>query len=312
MHAAQKIQFKKFAWHNVPDNGEPEIRYLRDTFSFEAADLAAVASPPLRPKLDLNDGYLFIMLLFPVHDQKTGVIGISELDIFLMNNAVVTVHKNEIAALKDIAQRMDAEPRFRDKYREANPLKFVLDMIETLSLALYPMFDHLSWDIDALDSQLFTGRERELVGSILGIKRNVVSVRKAMRAQKDIVEEMREQAKHYVGAKAVDRAATVQFERIANVSKDLWVQLENHMATIDAIQETNESLISFRLNDIMRTLTTFSLVVFPLTLLAAIFGMNTTGGMPFVESSGGFWRVIAIMATGMSFMLYWFKRHRWI
>ena len=133
-----------------------------------------------------------------------------------------------------------------------------------------------------------------------------------MRAQKDIVEEMGEQAKHYVGAKAVDRAAAVQFGRIANLSKDLWVQLENHMATIDAIQETNESLISFRLNDIMRTLTTFSLVVFPLTLLAAIFGMNTTNGMPFVESSGGFWRVIAIMGTGMSFMLYWFKRHRWI
>jgi len=308
---AATTEFKKFTWHNVTSNGESEIRYLRDAFGFESDDLQVVASPPLRPKIDLNPAYLFIVLLFPVHDHKTGTIRISELDIFLMKNAVATAHKDEIPAMKDIAQRMDAEPRFRGKYAHASPLKFVLDMIETLDLALYPMLDHLSWDIDALDSKLFTDRERELVGSILNLKRNVVSVRKAMHAQKDIIQELGEQAKGYVGAKAIDKAAAAQFERIENLSKDLWGQLENHMATIDAIQTTNESLISFRLNDIMKTLTIFSVIVFPLTLLAAIFGMNTVESMPFT-GPGGFWKVIAIMAAGVVFMFYVFKRYRWL
>ncbi len=308
----QKTQFSKFAWHNVTDNGEPEIRYVRDTFPFESADVQVVATPPLRPKLDLNPGYLFIVLLYPVYERKTSVVTISELDIFLMKDAVVTVHKNEIQALKDISQRMLAEPRFRERYQGANPLKFTLDMIENLNLALYPMLDHLSWDVDAIDKILFTGRERELVGSILAVKRNIVAVRKTMSAHKDVIEEMQRHVGQYVGAKALTAAATVQFSRIIDTSKDLWAQLENHKETVDALQGTNESLISFRLNDIMRTLTTFSLIVFPMTLLAAIFGMNTTNGMPFTESSAGFWKVIAIMATGMSFMIYWFKRHKWI
>ncbi|MBI2050727.1 MAG: magnesium transporter CorA family protein [Parcubacteria group bacterium] len=312
MNNVHKTEFSAFTWHNVTDNGEQEIRYLRDKFGFESADLQVVASPPLRPKLDLNPAYLFIVLPYPVHERKTSVVTTSELDLFLMKNAVVTVHKNEIQALRDISQRMEAEPRFREKYSRANPLKFTLDMIETLDLSLYPMLDHFSWDIDAIDKILFTGRERELVGSILAIKRNIVAVRKSLGGQKDVIEEMQEHAKEYVGAKALDRATEAQFRNIRNLSKDLWVQMENHMATIGALQQTNESLISFRLNDIMKTLTMLSLVVFPLTLLAAIFGMNTTGGMPFVESMGGFWRVIAIMLSGMLFMLYWFKRHRWI
>ena len=79
----------------------------------------------------------------------------------------------------------------------------------------------------------------------------------------------------YSVPKSVDKNTSVQFRRIINLSKDLWIQLENHMATIAALQQTNESLISFRLNDIMKTLTIFSVIVFPLTLLAAIFGMNT-------------------------------------
>ena len=79
MDTVAKQAFAKFAWHNVLNNGEQEIRYLRDTFSFESADLQAVASPPLRPKLDLNPGYLFVVLLYPVYERKTSAISISEL-----------------------------------------------------------------------------------------------------------------------------------------------------------------------------------------------------------------------------------------
>ena len=71
---------------------------------------------------------------------------------------------------------------------------------------------------------------------------------------------------------------------------------------IEALEDTNTSLISFKLNDIMRTLTIFSVIVFPLTLLAAIFGMNTVNGMPFVSSPHGFWEILAIMFIGAGFM----------
>ena len=89
------------------------------------------------------------------------------------------------------------------------------------------------------------------------------------------------------------------------------MQLETNKATIDAIQESNESTITFRLNDIMKTLTIFSVVVFPLTLLAAIFGMNTIEGMPFMGNLG-FWKVISIMGFGTIFMFMFFKKNKWI
>ncbi len=310
--AAKSTKFKKFAWHNLTDNSEEEIRYLRDIFDFEASHLQDAANPPLRPKIDFSDEYVFIILLFPVHNRKTGTIAISEIDFFANKDNLVTLHKNEINVMQDLEDKISNEPKFRDKYENESVIQFLLDLFEKLDLSMYPILNHVSWDIDAIDNQLFTRRERELINKILGIKRNIVAIRKTMRAQKNVLEELKTQSKDYFSAKFSDKKLQAQFTRVINLSSDIWIQLENHKVTIDAIQETNESLISFRLNDIMKTLTIFSVIVFPLTLLAAIFGMNTIEGMPFMNSGAGFWKVIAIMVIGTAFMFGLFKKHKWI
>ena len=311
MTTLKKSQFNKFCWHNLIDNSEEEIRYLRDNFDFEQSHLADCANPPLRPKIDFSEKYIFIVLLFPVHNRKSGIVSISEIDIFAAKDSVVTVHKDEVNVMRDFSQKMENEPRFREKYEAQESIQFILDLLEELDLSVYPMLNHISWDIDSIDNQLFTDRERELINKILAIKRNIVSIRKTMRAQKGVLEELCERTKDYFGARAMNKEEDIQMNRIINISSDLWTNLENHTATVDAIQQTNESLISFRLNDIMKTLTIFSVIVFPLTLLAAIFGMNTMQGMPFLGNFG-FWKVIAIMGIGISFMFYFFKSRKWI
>ncbi len=302
-----KTEFNSFTWFNITKNSEKEIRYLRDHFDFDPTDITDVASPPMRPKIEFAQDYVFIILLYPIYNRKEGVVTVTELDIFANKEMVVTIHENEINVLKDLAQKVQHDTTTRKQYQKEKAHTFLLDIFEQMNMALYPMLNHVSWDIDNLESQLFTGHERQLVREILGIKRNIVSIRKTMRAPSELFQELQEEFKTYFAVKSDER-----FKRIINLSKDIWTQLENHKATIDAIQESNESFITFRLNDIMKTLTIFSVIVFPLTLLAAIFGMNTVEGMPFMNSSGGFWKVIAIMAIGTMFMFYWFKRHKWI
>jgi len=65
------------------------------------------------------------------------------------------------------------------------------------------------------------------------------------------------------------------------------------------------------MTDIMKTLTVFSVIVFPLTLLAAIFGMNVAE-MPLVNLPYGFWWIIVVMLLGAMGMLLFFERKRWL
>ena len=81
---------------------------------------------------------------------------------------------------------------------------------------------------------------------------------------------------------------------------------------IEAIEATNASLISFKLNDIMKFLTIISVITFPLTLVAGIFSMRAENGMPFIGLPYGFWIVISIMAILALSMIWFFTKKKWL
>jgi magnesium transporter len=86
--------------------------------------------------------------------------------------------------------------------------------------------------------------------------------------------------------------------------------LENYKEVVEALEDTNESVISHRVNDAVRVLTAFSVVVLPLTLLASIFGMNVD--FPFEPGEGAFWGILTGMLVLLVTMLAFFRRRGWL
>ena len=70
----------------------------------------------------------------------------------------------------------------------------------------------------------------------------------------------------------------IYFDDIVDAHERIWDMLENYKEVVEALEETNESVISHRVNDILRVLTVISVMLLPLTLVASIFGMNV--GVP--------------------------------
>jgi magnesium transporter len=86
--------------------------------------------------------------------------------------------------------------------------------------------------------------------------------------------------------------------------------LENYKEVIEGLEETNESVISHRVNEILRVLTAISVIVLPLTLIASIWGMNV--GVPGQGDSEDFYAVIGLMAVILFGMLAFFRKRGWL
>jgi hypothetical protein len=69
--------------------------------------------------------------------------------------------------------------------------------------------------------------------------------------------------------------------------------LENFKEVVEALESTNESAISHRVNDVLRVLTAFSVIFLPLTLIASIFGMNVA--FPGANVEAAFWVILGVM-----------------
>jgi magnesium transporter len=86
--------------------------------------------------------------------------------------------------------------------------------------------------------------------------------------------------------------------------------LENYKEVAEALAETNESVISHRVNDILRVLTSISVIVLPLTLIASIWGMNSH--VPGEGGTTAFWIVLGSMFVLLIGMVAWFRRRGWL
>jgi magnesium transporter len=69
-------------------------------------------------------------------------------------------------------------------------------------------------------------------------------------------------------------------------------------------------VISHRVNDILRVLTSISVIVLPLTLIASIWGMNS--GVPGEQSLAAFWAIVGVMFALLVGMVAYFRRRGWL
>jgi magnesium transporter len=100
------------------------------------------------------------------------------------------------------------------------------------------------------------------------------------------------------------------FDDIVDAAERVWDILDNYKEVVEALEDTNESVISHRQNDVLRILTVFSVVLLPLTLITGFFGMNVH--FPGFDTAWAFWVIFAGMIATLAGLLAFFRIKRWL
>ena len=100
------------------------------------------------------------------------------------------------------------------------------------------------------------------------------------------------------------------FDDLVDASERIWDLLDNYKEVVEALEDTNESVISHRQNDVLRILTVFSVILLPLTLISGIFGMNVL--FPGHNTHEAFWIIVGLMVATIVGMVAFFRYKRWL
>lgn len=302
----REIKTKKLTWVNVTKPTPEALAYLKKRYRFHPLDLEDCVSPAQRPKLDVYPRYLFLVLIFPVYDRATGEIVAREVNFFIMKNTVVTVHRSDLFPFMECFEQM----RMHDDVRQrvmANPATLLYELLNRLLMHTFPMLDHMALDINRSEQEIFNGNGRRVIREILAIKRNIVNFRRIMQAHKGTIRRLRDKGAKILKGEVVD----VYFENLVEHTKDIWDTLENQKDTIDALQESNESMITFQLNDIMKLLTIISVGMLPAGLVANLFSTDAVF-TPIIGLPGDFWILLGLMGLVALGMMTFFRKKRWM
>src|ERR1700710_2331915 len=302
-----QIEYGGMRWVNIEHPGALERAWLEEHFDFHALDLEDVLSRNQRPKIDVYDEYLFSVLNLPVFDRNAKRLGAGELDLFVGPDYLVTIPNQPLQPVEYLFERCRSKEELREQLFSRGSGYLLYRLVDDSFDYCFPMLRKIGNKLDALEDDIFDGRSDEVVRDISNVKQEIINFRKVIRPQRPVLRDLEKVKQRYL---ATDLDLEIYLDDIVDAHERIWDMLENYKEVAEALEETNESVISHRLNDSIRVLTSISVVILPLTLIASIMGMNSW--VPFEGDEPGFFLVLAVMAMVLIGLVAYFRRKRWL
>lgn len=302
----ERVDHDGIRWINVERPGPTEEAWLRDNFEFHELDIEDIRSRNQRPKLDEYDDYLFLILHLPVFDKRVGRLNAAELDIFVGPDFLVTVPNEPLQPVEYLFERCKTSESKREQRMGQGTGYLLYTIVDDAFSSFFPMLRKIGLKLDSIEEDIFLeGRSREVVRDLSNVKQEIINFRKIIRPQRAVLRDLER-----VKSRFIADDLEIYFDDIVDASERMWDMLENYKEVVDALEATNESVISHSVNDVLRILTVFSVFFLPLTLIASVFGMNVR--VPGEGDLHAFWIVVGAMIVTLGGMLGYFRKRGWL
>jgi magnesium transporter len=293
-------------WLNFEAPTAVETAYLAEHFEFHELDLEDVLSTRQRPKIDEYDDYMFIVLHVPHFNKVKGRLDAAELNIFVAQGLVITLPNVALKPVGRLFSQLDANLERREESFSKGSGYVLYEILSELFDYCFPILDKIGFKLDRLNDAIFTERRsEEVVRDISDVKQEIVAYRKVIQPERSTLRLLERARTRYL-----PEDLEVYFDDVVDKAERIWDQLDNYKEVVEALEQTNESVIAHKQNDILRVLTVFSVIMLPLTLISGIYGMNV--GIPRQHAVDTFWVIVGGMLLIAGGMLSYFRYKSWL
>jgi magnesium transporter len=292
-------------WVQIEEPSTLERAWLAEHFDFHSLDLEDVMSRNQRAKIDEYPDYLFIVLHFPVFDKQVGRLNAGELDLFIGPDYVITLPNQPLQPVEYLFERCRTNEEVREQFFSKGSGYLLYHIVDQSFDYCFPMLRKIGNKLELLEEEIFSGRGEEIVRDISNVKQEIINFRKIIRPQRTVLSDLERTKQRYMADEL-----EIYFDDIVDASERIWDMLENYKEVVEALEDTNESVISHRVNDILRVLTAISVIVLPLTFLASLWGMNVR--VPGEGETSAFWVLTGSMVGLLVAMVAYFRHRNWL
>jgi magnesium transporter len=304
---ALELEAAGLTWVHVDRPDADTAAALADRFGWHPLDVEDILSKRQRPKIDEypEERYLFAVLHFPVYDSAVQRLNAAELDIFLGPDYLVTLPNVELLPVGRLFRRCQEDDAYREQLFAKGSGRLLYEVLDDLFDYCFPILDKIGHKLDRVEDEMFEGRAEDVVRDLSNVKQEIISYRKIIKPERSTLRLLERRVEQFL-----PEELDLYFDDIVDAAERVWDLLDNYKEVVEALESTNESVISHRQNDVLRLLTIISVTMLPLTLITGVFGMNVL--FPGEGGHAAFWVILAGLAVTLTAMLAFFRYKRWL
>ncbi|MES2135230.1 MAG: CorA family divalent cation transporter [Patescibacteria group bacterium] len=300
-----RYEYEGIIWIDIENPTAEEITEVGQEFNLGALLRQELLAPTVKARVDLYPEVVYALLHFPARRHTHNKRESQEVDFVIGKHFVITVHYETVDALVDFSRSFEAAMLLKRNSGKFHSGHILFELAQRLYQEVEYELDSLEDSIATIETAIFSGHERDMVFAI-------------SRASRELIDQRRTLSMHVEVLASLEHATVSLFgEQFANYLRGVTTfHYRAHqralamMDTVTDLRKTNDSLLTTRQNEITKNLTVMAFITFPLSVVAAVFGMNTDN-TPIVSSPYGFWMIVGAMTVlTIAFFIY-FKIKKW-
>jgi magnesium transporter len=286
-------------WLDFADTSPETITLLREVFKIHPLAVEDAQEFNQRPKVEDYDDFVYLVAY--------GALGLdqpfAEVHCFYAEHFFVTVHRGEIPAIADACTALN-------RLYTGRRLVALYRLLDALVDSMFPLLAELDDRIDELQDQIFAKPTDGQLSALFALKRQLVDMRKLVTPQRDMVASMLTQVVPIPGMTAEsERYIRDLYDHLIRISD----MVDSYRDLLSGSLDAYMSVVSNRLNDVMKQLTIIATIFLPLSFLTGFFGQNL-GWLIAREGSLGAFLIFGIgtEAAAVLALLFLFRRRGWM
>lgn len=291
-----------FCWIGLFEPSEDEFDEVRQEFHLHELAVEDAIAAHQRPKLEIYDDTLFVVLKPARYDDVAERVDLGEILIFLSDDLVAVVRHGGTSRLVDVRKRLEADP---DELAYG-PGAVLLEIIDQVVDDYATVLEGLEDDIGQVEEEVFSDTDLTPTERIYRLKQQVLIFR---HATQPLLEPL-------------DRLARGRFQGIHRELREYYRDVHDHLTRVvervaamadllTSILDANLTQVTVRQNEDMRKISAWVAMAAAPTMLAGIWGMNF-GSMPELNQWWGYPAALIVMALIIVALYRQFKKSGWL
>jgi magnesium transporter len=295
---------RSLVWMDVEGDPQPFGEELVKLFGISPLTLEMLQEQRERAKFVEGEGYYYLVVHGLTFDAATGEGQTPTLDIIFGRNFLVTASE---AALPWLAELRHSTAD--NELVMGRGIAFLLHaVLDGLVDSYFPVLDAIDDQIDQLENLTVTAKSNAVQARIFRIKRTLAQMRRVISPQVELINSLVART-----GDLIPEAARPYFADVHDHLVRAFEVLDSYRDLMSGLLDVYLTTVSNQLNAVMKQLTVYATIFFPISFITGVFGQNF-GHSPQVEHDAGynFWFVLVGMALITVGQLMYFRWKKWI
>jgi magnesium transporter len=273
-------------------------------FHLHPLTLEDIVNTGQSPKMEDYKDYLFIVLKMLYYDEKMGEITTEQVSFCLGSNFLISFQEETEKDVFDTVRERIRNDKSRMRKMGADYLTYAL--IDAIVDSYFIILEKLGEQIEFLEEKVVNEPTQKVPHDIHKLKRAMIFLRKSIWPLREVISGMERG-----DSPLICESTHVYLRDIYDHTIRIIETIETFRDILSGILDVYLSSISNRINAVMKVLTIIATIFMPLTFLAGVYGMNFKY-MPELEWRWGYPAILLLMAVITMFMLFYFRRKKWL